>query len=208
MFPSEAISRGERPKGDFMSAREDVVRIAKEEAANKVSWTNNESRILEYFKTSTGKTWTKGEALKISWCTYFVHWVLVQAKMVPMVAVGVPDALKAVGGSVGRFIKSRGGVFDSQPATGVYSPRAGDLYYLPKPNDHVGIIIGVEAGKIYTVDGDSGPPDMTKANDPEKRFAEYELVKGKSIIGGGMIFRPPTPKKLNRDEFYILLPGP
>ncbi len=194
-------------KGAPMSVREDVVRIAKQEADNKVSWKNNENRILEYFKASTGKTWTKSDALKISWCTYFAHWVLIQAKVEPKAKVGVPDDLNEVGGSVGRFMKNKGGVYDSQPANGVYTPKAGDLYYLPVPNNHVGIIVGVEAGKVYTVDGDSGPLDHTKGNDPDNRFGDFQLVNWHSIIGGGMIFKPPLPKKLKPSEFYIALPG-
>lgn len=191
-----------------MSYRDDVVRIAKEEAAKKVCWRTHESRILEYFKASTGTDWTKGEALKISWCTYFVHWVLIQAKVEPKVAVGLSGALGSVGGSVGRFMKKYGGAFEVTPATGSYIPRPGDLYNLLKPNNHVGIIVGVEAGKIYTVDGNSGPPDSTKANDPDGRFGDYQLVNGHTIIGGSFIFRPPNPKKLGANDSYIILPGP
>jgi len=190
-----------------MSCRDEVVRIAREEAANKVCWRTHESRILEYFKTSTGKDYTKAKALQVSWCTYFVHWVLLQAKVEPKVMVGPPEALSTVGGSVGRFMKKYGGAFEIKSATSGYTPRPGDMYNLLKPNNHVGIIIGVEAGQIYTVDGNSGPPDSTKAHDPDSRFGDYQLVNWKTIIGGGMIFKPPKPKRLGPDDSYIILPG-
>jgi hypothetical protein len=191
-----------------MSWRDDVIRIARQEADNKVCWRTHGSRILEYFKTSTGRDWSKAEALKLSWCTYFVHWVLVQAKVEPKVVVGVPNGLSCVGGSVGRFMKKYGGAFDIQPATASSIPRPGDLYNQPKSNNHLGIIVGVEAGRIYTADGNSGPPDGTTVHDPDSRFGDYQLLNWKPIIGGGMVFRPPTPKRLGADDFYILLPGP
>jgi hypothetical protein len=191
-----------------MSCRDDVIRIALGEASSKVCWRTHEARILEYFKLSTGRDYTKAEALRVSWCTYFVHWVLDQAKVTPKPAVGTSDALASVGGSVGRFMKKYGGAFEIKPATSDYTPRPGDMYNLLKPNNHVGIIVGVQAGQIFSVDGDSGPPDMTKAHDPDGRFGDYQLVNWKTIIGGGMIFKPPQAKRLGADDSYIILPAP
>jgi hypothetical protein len=82
------------------------------------------------------------------------------------------------------------------------------MYYKPNPNHHVGLIVGVEAGQIYTIDGNSGPSDSTKAHDPDERFGDYQLVNWKKVIGGGMVFAPPKPKMLGAENSYILLPGP
>jgi hypothetical protein len=58
------------------------------------------------------------------------------------------------------------------------------------------------------VERHSVSPDMTKAHDPDGRFGDYQLVNWKTVIGGGMIFKPPQPKRLEADESYIILPGP
>lgn len=183
-----------------MADRTKVISIASDEASKPVYWKMYESRILEYFKTSTGHDWKKADALKISWCTYFAHWVLVQAKVTPLPAVGNASELGAVHGSTGRFMKPFGGVYDSYPAAiGKYTPRPGDLYYRPAHSNHIGIIVDVAAdGKsITTVDGNSGPAG----------FSPYFDMSHGRLIGYGFIMRSAGTKILNEaNDFYIALP--
>ncbi|HEX4808038.1 MAG TPA: CHAP domain-containing protein [Bryobacteraceae bacterium] len=183
-----------------MSYRTDIVKIALDEASKPVHWKAFESRILEYFKTSTGHDWKKVNALKISWCTYFAHWVLAQAKVSPLPAAGNSNELNAVHGSTGRFMKRFGGVYqDYAAATRKYTPRPGDLYYRPAHNDHIGVIVAVSAdGKsITTVDGNSGPMG----------FSPYFDMSYGRQIGYGFIMKSAGTKILNEaNDIYIALP--
>lgn len=172
---------------DLAAVRNQIVTIASQETIRQVNWKANEARILEYFLASTGKPFTKQEAQKISWCSYFVHWVLLQCNAGAGIAVGIPQSLPMVQNgkgkehrvtSVGRFFNDQGGPFQSHPAQGDYVPKPGDMFYLPKiknkyeqwvPVHHIGLVTKVEAdGKsIWTANGNSGdrnghgPYDLT-----------------------------------------------
>lgn len=177
-------------------------------------WKDNTDRILEYFATSTNQAWTRENARKISWCTYFAHWCLVQAGISPLPNAGVPDALKSVGGSVGRFLKfgpkeltarhqTGNGVYNFHGATsGAYKPSAGDLYYRPHHNDHVGVIVGVSGNNIWTVDGNAGPGGFDA-----RFFISYDKT-GKPVkrIGDGFVYSSGKPTVLGKDDFYIEIP--
>jgi hypothetical protein len=184
-----------------MADRGKVISIALDEARKPVHWKLHEARILEYFKTSTGHDWKKVDALKISWCTYFAHWVLVQAGITPLPAVGDAKDLASVHGSTGRFMKRFGGAYDSYPAVGgKYAPRAGDLYYRPAHSNHIGIIVDVaDDGKsITTVDGNSGPMG----------FSPYFDMSHGRQIGYGFIAKSAGTKILNEgNDMYIVLPA-
>ena len=134
------------------------------------NWHQNQGRILEYFEASTGMQFTKADALRISWCTYFVMWGLQQASVDPSPQVGsVPPRNFATG----RFIasvdgKTSGNVGGDHNYWGVYpahsvalrkyTPSRGDLYYLPNYNNHIGIITDTMSdGRIVTINGNSGP---------------------------------------------------
>ncbi|MEA2696427.1 MAG: hypothetical protein QOI66_698 [Myxococcales bacterium] len=194
-----------------MSYRDQVVLVANNEAG--VNWKENTPRILEYFQASTGQTWTRDNARKISWCTYFAHWVLIKAGVRPLPAVGTADGLTSVGGSVGRFLKyspdalkktkhDGNGVYEFHAASGGYIPRPGDLYYVPIPENHVGVIVGVDGKHIYSCDGNGGPKPGW---DP--RF--YFSMQGKAVInriGDGFIYKSGRPKALGVHDFFIELP--
>jgi len=165
-------------------------------AEEGVNWKQNESRILEYFQSATGRTYIKSAALTISWCTYFVMWVLRKSELDPLPAVGTPPPKDF---SVGRFIKSvdgRGGagnatgthgywgVYDTHSvAANKYQPKAGDLFYLPSFNDHIGIIEAVlPNGSVLTLNGNSGP---AKGEGFDPRF------EASAQIGSGFVYRKP-----------------
>jgi hypothetical protein len=181
-----------------MGNAERVTSIAGVEADTRVAWKTHEARILEYFRVSTGAAWTKREAFNISWCTYFAHWVLWKAGVQPSPMVGKPSELESVHGSVGRFLKSRGGVYQQHAAyLNKYTPKAGDLYYQPTPSNHVGIIERVEGKKVWTIDGNSGPRTYD---------ARFDMSFNKRLIGYGFIYRSPVGKTLGSNDFYIELP--
>lgn len=177
------------------------------------NWKENTDRILEYFATSTDQAWTRENARKISWCTYFAHWCLVQAGVSPLPQAGTSDRLKDVGGSVGRFLKfspdaqakrkqTGNGVYNFYPArSGNYQPVAGDLYYRPAHNNHVGVIVGVSGKNIWTVDGNAGPMNAWDA-----RFF-YDPKSPTKRIGDGFIYYSGAPHVLGADDFYIEVPN-
>ena len=178
-------------------------------------WKDDTSRILEYFSTSTNQPWTRDNARKISWCTYFAHWCLVQAGVSPLPKAAPPDGLKDVGGSVGRFLKfspaaqakrhqTGNGAYNFYPArSGAYQPSAGDLYYRPAHNNHVGVIVGVSGNDIWTVDGNAGPSGW----DP-RFFISYDAQnKPVKRIGDGFVYYSGKPHVLGADDFYIEVPN-
>lgn len=188
------------------------VAIAAWEAQDTI-WKTDTPRILEYFSTSTNQPWTRDNARKISWCTYFAHWCLVQAGVTPLPAAGTSDKLKDVGGSVGRFLKfspealakrpqSGNGVYDFHPARGKYQPSAGDLYYRPNHNNHVGVIVGVSGNNIWTVDGNAGP-----AGFDTRFFISYDHGKPVKLIGDGFVYYSGKPHVLESSDYYIEIPN-
>lgn len=183
-----------------MSYRDTVLMTAFKELSPPVHWKNNESRILEYFKTSTGTNWTKKAALEISWCSYFVHWCLVQGGMSPLPLVGNSGDLGKMG-SVGRFMKPSGGVYESYPVYKKnYRPKPGDMYNRPKPNNHIGFISDVREAEdgtfeIRSIDGNSGPINFSPL---------FDISHGRKI-GYGFIYQPDGWRKLTGDCWYIQL---
>jgi peptidoglycan hydrolase-like protein with peptidoglycan-binding domain len=155
-----------------------------------VHWAKYESRILEYFQYSAGNTFTKQSALTISWCSYFVHWCLWKANMIP---------LPHVGGNIPRFLKGKGGAYQEYPIfMKNYQPKPGDMYYLPNSNNHIGFISDVRPAakgyEIRSIDGNSGP---------KYGFSKYFDASGK--IGGGFIYQPTAWRHLSDSGFYIKL---
>lgn len=165
--------------------------FANAELIKPVHWAKYEQRILEYFKYSTGKSFTKHYALRISWCSYFVHWCLWRANVSP---------LPHIGGSIPRFLKSTGGVYQDYPVfLNNYAPKPGDMYYRPRHNNHIGLISDVRStGKGYeirSIDGNSGPQGYS-------RF--FDMSEGRQI-GYGFIYQPPKWRRLTHQDFYIRL---
>jgi len=156
-----------------------------------VHWAKYESRILDYFQYSTGKPYTKHSALTISWCSYFVHWCLWKANVFP---------LPHVGGSIPRFLKSYGGAYQDYPVfLKNYTPKPGDMYYKPIPNNHIGFISDVRSAgngyEIRSIDGNSGP----------KGYSSYfDMSEGRKI-GYGFIYQPPIWRQLTNNDVYIKL---
>jgi hypothetical protein len=190
---------------------QDVPAIAAKEVGTH--WRTDESRILEYFRASTGLTWTKREALTQSWCSHFVMWVLAQAKLDPLPLVGTPPPDNF---SVGRFTKgiTKFGVYDTFPVNGNYVPKPGDLYYLPASNDHIGIIEDVTPGAnnaimITTINGNG----YDSAHRDYSQIVQGQDGKWVQPIGGGIVARNgPTNlcdgKPNHLRAVYIALPGP
>jgi hypothetical protein len=171
--------------------RTTVLLFAQTELYKPVHWARYEKRILEYFRYSTGKSYTKHSALTISWCGYFVHWCLWKANVTP---------LPRIGGSIPRFLKSHGGVYQDHPVfLNKYIPEPGDMYYHPIPNNHIGVISDVRsAGKGYeirSIDGNSGP----------RGFSPYFDISEGRKIGYGFIYQPPGWRKLSNKDVYIKL---
>lgn len=183
-----------------MSYRDVVLYVANQELTFPVHWKLFESRILDYFRVSTGMTFTKRQAMEISWCSYFVHWCLVKAEMEPLPQVGLPKTLGKMG-SVGRFMQPSGGVYESFPVYKKnYQPRPGDMYNRPVPNNHIGFISDVrEVGggnfEIRSIDGNSGPAG----------FSPYFDISYGRKIGYGFIYQPPVWRRLSNDCWYIKL---
>lgn len=175
-----------------MSYRDAVLSVAYDELALPVHWKEYENSILFYFLISTGKNWTRKSALTISWCSYFVHFVLFMAGVTPLPQVGTKNA-------IGRFMKGWGGVYDIYSVGKKnYAPQPGDMYNKPHPNNHIGFISDVqEAGNgrymIKTIDGNSGPDGWSPF---------YFGTK----IGNGFIYQPDHWRKLTDDCSYIALP--
>lgn len=183
-----------------MSYRDTVLSAAYQELAAPVHWKNHEHRILDYFSTSTGINFTKKAALEVSWCSYFVHWCLVKGGMQPLPRVGTPGTLGKMG-SVGRFMKNSGGVYDAYPVyKKQYRPRPGDMYNRPVPNNHIGFISEVRESangtfEVRTIDGNSGPMAFSPF---------FDMSHGRKI-GYGFIFQPGGWRKLTGDCWYIKL---
>lgn len=156
------------------------------------SWKTDEAQILEYFRVSTGQTYTKAQAKTLSWCTFFVMWVLKKSEVSPFPMVGLPPPENF---STARFIASLDGKTGATNKAGAHSywgvypaysvaskgylPKAGDLFYLPNADNHIGIIEEVlDSGAIVTLNGNSGPA--------KGEGFDARLETG---IGGGFVFR-------------------
>lgn len=158
------------------------------------SWKTDEAQILEYFRVATGNGYTKAQAKTLSWCTFFVMWVLQKSKVDPFPMVGLPPPenfstarfIKNVDGKLGPTNKagshSYWGVYPAfSVASKKYQPKAGDLFYLPAADNHIGIIEEVQDdGSILTLNGNSGPA--------KGEGFDARLETG---IGGGFVFRKP-----------------
>lgn len=183
-----------------MSYRDTVLMTAFQELAQPVHWKNHEARILDYFRVSTGKTTTKKAALEVSWCSYFVHWCLVQGGMSTLPKVGTAEELGGMG-SVGRFMKPNGGAFESFPVGKKnYEPKPGDMYFRPVPNNHIGFISEVQQDangkwKVRSIDGNSGPQAFSPL---------FDMSHGRKI-GYGFIYQPDGWRSLTDDCWYIQL---
>jgi hypothetical protein len=156
------------------------------------SWKTDEAQILEYFRASTGNGFTKAQAKTLSWCTFFVMWVLKKSEVDPLPMVGQTPPENF---STARFIKSLDGRNGATNKVGshsywgvypafslaskMYQPKAGDLFYLPAADNHIGIIEEVLGdGNILTLNGNSGPA-KDEGFDPRRETG----------IGGGFVFR-------------------
>lgn len=183
-----------------MSYRDTVLFTAYQELAAPVHWKAHKDRILDYFKISTGVTYTKPQALEVSWCSYFVHWCLFKAGMSPLPQVGTAATLGKMG-SVGRFMQGKGGVYEAyNVAQKSYAPQPGDMYYRPTPNNHIGFISDVRDDgnggyEIMSIDGNSGPHGWS---------AYFDMEYGKKI-GYGFIYQPEKWRKLAGECWYIKL---
>ena len=188
-----------------MSYRDTVLLTAYNELAKPVHWKKFESQILDYFLVSTGLPYKKSEALKISWCSYFVHWCLVRGGMQTLPSVGTAGTLGKMG-SVGRFMKPSGGVYDAFPVGKKnYVPQPGDMYNRPVPNNHIGFISDVREGKngnyeIRSIDGNSGPLNFSPLFD-----GTINPATGRTWIGAGFIYQPDGWRILTPDCWYIKL---
>ena len=183
-----------------MSYRDTVLYTAYQELNAPVHWKAHRERILDYFKISTGVTYTKQQAMEVSWCSYFIHWVLFQAGMSPLPQVGTAATLGKMG-SVGRFMKSKGGVYEAfNVAAKSYAPQPGDMYYRPTPNNHIGFISEVRPAatgghEVRTIDGNSGPMGFSPL---------FDMEFGRKI-GYGFIYQPEGFRKLAGECWYIKL---
>jgi hypothetical protein len=183
-----------------MSYRDTVLYNAYNELLLPVHWKKYESRILDYFQVSTGLAYTKKDALEVSWCSYFVHWCLAKGGMQVLPRVGTAASLGSMG-SIGRFMKVNSGVYEAYPVyQKKYTPKPGDMYNRPNPNNHIGFIADVrEAGngnyEIRTIDGNSGP----------MAFSPYFDMSFGRKIGYGFINQPDGWRKLSGDCWYIKL---
>src|SRR5262249_21842471 len=93
----EAGIRRLRARGGWtMGLRERVIEFGTQELRDQVGLKLQAKRTLAYFTASTGKSFTKDAASSISWCTYFVHWVLQQAGVRPLPIIGFVGALPAM----------------------------------------------------------------------------------------------------------------
>jgi hypothetical protein len=166
-----------------------VAFAAGEEGRN---WKTDEAQILEYFRVATGNGYTKAQAKTLSWCTFFVMWVLKKSEVEPFPQVGLPPPENF---STARFISSLDGrngptnkagshsYWGAYPAFSLsskgYQPKAGDLFYLPAADNHIGIVEEVlDGGSIMTLNGNSGPA--------KGEGFDARLETG---IGGGFVFR-------------------
>jgi hypothetical protein len=188
-----------------MSYRDTVLYTAYNELNLPVHWKQYEARILDYFKVSTGLPTTKSEALKVSWCSYFVHWCLVKGGMQPLPQVGTAGTLGKMG-SIGRFMDVNGGVYKSYSVgKKQYIPQPGDMYNRPVPNNHIGFISDVRVNnkgvvEIRSIDGNSGPPNFSPLFD-----GTINPATGRTWIGAGFIYQPPGWRTLTPDCWYIKL---
>ena len=175
-----------------MSSRDRVVSIANDEIDKYgVTWVTHEHHILEYFLVATGRSWTKKEAIKISWCTYFAHWVVKRAGVLPLPKVGTTNP-------TARFMKKRyGGAYKEHLIDGGYRPKPGDLYFRAE-HQHIGIITGVNSDRsLITVDGNGG----TSGFDPR-----FDMTYGNQI-GKGFISRGKTTRLKNETDLFLEIPG-
>ncbi len=183
--------------------RDRVVSLTTSQGLAQVNWKMHEQNILDYFKTSTGRSdWTKHTALQISWCTYFVHWVLVRAGVSPTPHVGDSNSLGKLN-SCSRFIKSMGGCYDSLPLEKA-TPQPGDMFYKPVPNNHIGLIIKVEPnGAIWSVNGNSGPDNGGPLYDTSEITKDDKGVVHHPI-GYGYVFPSQQAKKYTPGQVLLI----
>jgi hypothetical protein len=112
---------------------------------------------------------------------------------------GTPDSL-GERGSVGRFMKTRGGVYESYHVEKKqYEPKPGDMYYRPSKH-HIGFISEVRRvtngwHEIRSIDGNSGPDT----------FSPYYDASKENVIGDGFIYQPQGWRRLTNDCWYIKL---
>ena len=113
-----------------------------------------------------------GHTSRVAWCSEFVSWCadqagLIDAGLVPRSAV-CTDSI--------AWFNNRGRFVDSS-----YIPSPGDLIFFDWGNDghadHVGIVVSVANGRVYTIEGNSS--DRVRRND-------YSL-NSSSIYGYGVV---------------------
>lgn len=110
------------------------------------------------FDTRKYERWCNGTNTGASWCAYFVSWCGNQV-------YGDGAAFPKTGGAgpMLDYAKSKGVFAESAAYGGTYTPQPGDIIYYVWSGSghycsHVGLVVGVEGGKVITVEGNTSKP--------------------------------------------------
>ena len=131
-----------------------------------------------------------GSATRYDWCAYFVSWVGYQAGYVDLENLHNTPAQEYYP-SFARVDTGREWFIDNgrySSSNSGYVPVPGDLIFFDWASDgrdgkgdHVGIVVAVENGRVYTVEGNSGSGGATSTTVREK---SYDLGSA-DILGYG-----------------------
>jgi Putative peptidoglycan binding domain len=146
-----------------------VLNVAMREV--NVSWPSTPDRVKLYFRSSAmiaeDALAQEAKTHATSWCSFFVHWSLIQAGVSPL-----PPMTAMKGDAIQRFIDTYISPLGKTPADFVpskYTPKPGDMYYMPfsplaldplTPTHHIGFVVGQESpgdprSAVHTFDGNS-----------------------------------------------------
>jgi hypothetical protein len=131
-----------------------IVLLAREELGVVEITRNRAPRIAKYWQATD---YPEGEAEREPWCAAFVAWLV-------LMVLG-PYAKRPRSAAVRLWVPAalRLGWTVFGPRDGLYFPRAGDIVVFTF--SHIGIVEGVEAGTVRTIEGntdDAGGREGTK----------------------------------------------
>ena len=126
-------------------------------------------------------TWyNSGWGEEAAWCSCFVSWGLEQCR-------GYIDGNTPKYASVNSFKAALQNTGAWQPWTGSYVPVSGELIFfdwdLNGTLDHIGVVVKTEAGRVYTIEGNSGGTGNSNGWVREKAYS----MSSSYIAGYGRI---------------------
>ena len=148
-----------------------IVAVATAELNNPAH--NHEASNDCNFYSGAVRTWTRGGCADATWgasewCADFAHYVWLTAGGINVDGLdGWAQSFRAYGEAHGTFHLRSSGYVPSPGDAIVYDWDTGaDAKNDPHPIDHVGIVVEVHDGRVYTIEGNTGGGDVSRNSEP------------------------------------------